>query len=422
MTRLAVVGSGIAGLAAARGLAGHGSVTLFEAGDHFGGHAHTVDVTLGGRTHGVDTGFVVFNERAAPKLAGLFAELGVATAPADMSFSAQLPGAGLEWSSAGVGGVFAQPANLLRPAFWNMLGEILRFNRRASALARSAAPAAYDDSVGDFLAAHRFSRGFRDWYLLPLLGCIWSCPSAQMLRMPVTAMARFCLDQGLLQVARRPGWRSVRGGAANYVDKMIASIADARLATPVRRIRRLPIGGADVSTDRGTERFDAVVLACHSVDALALLADASADERELLGAFHSQRNRVILHTDARVLPMRSSAWAAWNYEAGRGAPADDESVCVHCLVNRLQPLPFDVPVIVSLNPILEPAAASVQGEFHYAHPVFDRRALAAQVRLPALQGRADTWFCGAWTGLGSHEDGLASALDVCARLIGRPAP
>jgi predicted NAD/FAD-binding protein len=181
-------------------------------------------------------------------------------------------------------------------------------------------------------------------------------------------------------------------------------------------VKRLPIGGVDVSTDRGTERFDAVVFACHSVDALAILADASADEREVLGAVHYQRNRAILHTDVGVLPLREAAWAAWNYEASREPAGESAAVCVHVLVNRLQRLPFEVPVIVSLNPIQEPAAASVQGEFHYAHPIFDRRALAAQERLPAVQGRADSWFCGAWTGLGTHEDGLASALDVCARL------
>jgi uncharacterized protein len=414
MRRIAVIGSGIAGLAAARGLAAHASVTLFEAADRFGGHAHTVDVSLGGRTHGVDIGFTVFNEDAAPKLAGLLAELGVATAPAEMTFSAQVPTAGIEWSSAGAAGVFAQPANVARLAFLNMLGEIPRFNHHALALARAAPATAHDDSVGDFLAAHRFSKGFRDWYLLPLLGCIWSCPTEQMLRMPAAAMARFCRDHGLLKALGRTHWHSVRGGADVYVHRMLASIADARLATPVRRIRRLPIGGADVSTDRGTERFDAVVFACHSVDALALLADASADELAVLGAFHYQRNRAILHTDVRVLPLRTAAWAAWNYEAGRDREA--EAVCVHVLVNRLQPLPFEVPVIVSLNPIVEPAAASVQGEFHFAHPVFDRRALTAQARLPELQGRANTWYCGAWTGLGSHEDGLRSALGVCARL------
>jgi len=419
MKRIAVIGSGIAGLAAARGLSGSAQVTLFEAGDHFGGHAHTVDVSLRGRTHGVDIGFVVFNEQASPKLAALLSELGVATAAAEMSFSAQVPTANVEWSSVGPGGVFAQGANLLRPSFWNMLGEIVRFNRHAGSVARGRARVASDDSLGDFLVLHRFSKGFRDWYLLPMLGCIWSCPPTTILRMPVAPLARFCAEQGLLRVGRRRHWRSVRGGASVYVDKMLATVADARLATPVRRIRRLPMGGADVSTDRGSERFDAVVLACHSVDSLALLADPSGDERELLGSLHYQRNRAILHTDTRVLPLRKSAWAAWNYEAGRDESSEDAAVCVHRIVNRLQPLPFDVPVIVSLNPVQEPAAASVQGEFHYAHPVFDRRAIAAQARLQALQGRADTWFCGAWTGLGSHEDGLRSALDVCAAIAPR---
>jgi len=417
MKRIAVVGSGIAGLAAARGLAKHAQVTLYEAADRFGGHAHTVDVSLGGRAHGVDIGFTVFDEGAAPKLAALLAELGVATAPAEMSFSAQIPAAGIEWSSAGAGGVFAQRGNLLRLAFWNMLGEVPRFNRHAAALARKAADVAHDDSVGDFLAAHRFSKGFRDWYLLPLLACIWSCPSEQMLRMPAAAMARFCRDHGLLRTLRRPRGRSVLGGADVYVRRILASLADARLATPVRRVRRLPMGGADIATDRGTERFDAVVFACRGVDALAALSDASDDEREVLGAFHFQRNRAILHTDVGVLPLREAAWAAWNYEAARDPAGEAAGVCVHVLANRVQRLPFEVPVIVSLNPIHEPAAASVQGEFHYAHPIFDRRALAAQERLPLLQGRGGAWFCGAWTGLGTHEDALASGLDVAARLV-----
>jgi predicted NAD/FAD-binding protein len=422
MKRIAVIGSGIAGLAAARGLAAQARVTLYEAADYFGGHTHTVDVSHDGVTHGVDTGFLVFNERTYPRLVALFADLGVQTARSEMSFSVQVPSAGLEWSGTGLDGVFAQRANLLRPAFWNMLGEIVRFNRIATRLARdtsSRGRAAFDESVGDFLAAHRFSKGFRDWYLLPMIGCIWSCPTEQMLRFPVATLLRFCANHGLLQIAGRPQWYTVRDGARCYVEKMLESIPDARLAAPVRRVKRLPIGGADVSTDAGTERFDAVVMACHSDQALALLADPSADEREVLGGIHYQRNRAILHTDASVLPQRKNAWAAWNYERARDTAGDQVAVCLHYLINRLQPLPFTAPVIVSLNPIHEPRAHLVQGEFHYAHPVFDRRALAAQARLPALQGRADTWFCGAWTGYGFHEDGLVSALAVCAGLTAR---
>jgi predicted NAD/FAD-binding protein len=418
--RVAVIGAGIAGLAAARGLAAHARVTLYEAADYFGGHAHTVDLTLGGWTHGVDTGFLVFNERAYPKLVALFAELGVATAKAEVSFSAQIRAAGIEWSSAGPGAVFAQRSNLLRPAFWNMLAEIARFNHIAASLARDASPkglAALDDTVGDFLAEHRFAKAFREWYFLPMIGCLWSCPSEQMLRFPIATVIRFCHRHGLLRVTGRPQWYTVRDGARCYVEKMLESIPDARRGSAVRRVKRLPIGGADVSTDSGTERFDAVVMACHSDQSLGLLADATADEREVLGAIRYQRNRAILHTDASVLPLRKAAWAALNYERAPGASEEETAICLHYLINRLQPLPFDAPVIVSLNPIQEPDAASVQGEFHYAHPIFDRRAIAAQARLPALQGRADTWFCGAWAGHGGHEDGLVSALDVCARVI-----
>jgi len=420
--RIAVVGSGIAGLAAARALTRHARVTLYEAADYFGGHAHTVDVTLDGWTHAVDTGFLVFNERTYPKLVALFAELGVHTAPSEMTFSAQIRPAGIEWGGASLDAVFAQRSNLLRPAFWNMLGEIVRFNRIASALARDTSAhgdAARDDSVGDFLAEHRFSNGFRDWYFLPMIGCIWSCPTEQMLRFPVATLLRFCANHGLLQLTGRPQWLTVRDGSRCYVEKIVEGLADARLATPVRRVRRLPGGGADVTTDAGSERFDAVVMACHSDQSLALLADASNDEREVLGAIRYQRNRAILHTDASLLPLRRGAWAAWNYERAPGGGDDEIAVCLHYLINRLQPLPFTTPVIVSLNPVQEPHAASVQGEFHYAHPVYDRRAIAAQARLPELQGRADTWHCGAWTGYGFHEDGLASALDVSARLVAR---
>jgi predicted NAD/FAD-binding protein len=418
--RIAVVGAGIAGLAAARGLARSDRVTLFEAADHFGGHAHTVDFTLGGRTHAVDTAFVVYNERAHPNVAALFAELGVGTATAEMSFSAQIPSARIEWSSASLGSVFAQRSNLLKPAFWNMLGEVRRFRGIAARLlARDSERhrATLDDGLGDFLQARRFSSAFRDWYLLPIVATIWSCPPEQMLRFPLGELLRFCAAHGLLQLGKPAPWRSVRGGASIAVDRMLDAIPDARRATAVRQVRRIAAGGVELATANGSERFDAVVLACHSDQALALLADPSDDERDVLGAIRWQRNRAVLHSDVRALPQRKAAWAAWNYErSGSREAGESGTVCVHVLVNRLQPLPFDAPAIVSLNPLFEPIGKLVQGEFHYAHPLFDRRAIAAQARLPALQGRRDTWYCGAWTGRGSHEDGLVSALAVCRAL------
>ena len=420
MKRVAVVGSGIAGLAAAHGLAHRGRVTLFEAGDWFGGHANTVDVELEGKSHGVDTGFLVYNERTYPALIGLFAELGVATAPSDMSFSVRVPGADLEWSGSSLDTVFAQRRNLVRPAFWGMLGEVVRFNRIATALARgqsTGGAASLDESIADFLDEHRFGTAFRDWYFLPMIGSIWSCPTDQMLRFPISTMIRFCHNHGLLQIADRPQWHTVRGGARTYVAKMLETIADARLRTPVRSVSRLPQGGVELATDAGSERYDAVVLACHSDQALALLADASDDERRVLGAIRYQPNRAVLHTDRSVLPARPRAWAAWNYERATGKGRDETAVCLHYLINRLQPLPFTAPVIVSLNPVSEPAAATVHGEFSYAHPVFDAAAVAAQARLPALQGRGGVWFCGAWTRYGFHEDGLLSGRAACDGIV-----
>jgi predicted NAD/FAD-binding protein len=421
MRRIAVVGSGIAGLAVAHGMAGEAAVTLFEAGDYFGGHTHTVDVTLDGVTHGVDTGFLVLNERTYPNLLRLFAQLGVETAPSDMSFSvrvpAKLPDQALEWSGSDLNSVFAQRRNLLRPRFWRMLAELLRFNRVATALALGGDATRLDQPIGEFLAEQRFSPEFRDWYFLPMIGCIWSCPTEQMLRFPVATMIRFCHNHGLIQVANRPQWFTVRGGARSYVGKMLRQIPDARLNSPVRSVRRVPPGqgsaGVFVATDAGSERFDDVVLACHSDQSLALLADATAAERGLLGAVRYHHNRAVLHTDVSVLPKRRLAWAAWNYERAAEASREQTGVCLHYLINRLQPLPFKTPVIVSLNPLSAPRADSVHGEFDYAHPVFDAAAIAAQQRLPAIQGQAHTWFCGAWTRYGFHEDGLMSGLAVC---------
>jgi predicted NAD/FAD-binding protein len=425
LPRVAVVGSGIAGLTVAYGLAGRAQVTLFEAGRYFGGHTHTVDVTLDGLTHGVDTGFLVLNERTYPNLLRLFDELGVEVAPSDMSFSVQVPDLPLEWSGSSLNTVFAQRANLARPRFWGMLADILRFNRIATSLVTSGDADELSEPIGDFLARHRLGDAFRDWYFLPMIGCIWSCPTDQMLRFPVATLIRFCHNHGLLQVTRRPQWYTVRGGARRYVEAMLRRIPDARLNTPVHSVRRVPPGsgsaGVYLGTDAGAERFDDVVLACHSDQALALLADPTPQERATLGAIRYQANRAVLHTDAGVLPSRRAAWAAWNYERAASAPREQAAVCLHYLLNRLQPLPFRTPVIVSLNPVTEPRPGTVIDTFDYAHPVFDAAAIAAQKRVPALQGQAHTWYCGAWTGYGFHEDGLKSGQAVLRAMARRDA-
>ena len=424
MRRIAVIGSGISGLAAAWRLQPHAAVTLFEAGQYFGGHTHTVDVTLDGPrgpvTHGVDTGFLVFNHRTYPNLVALLDELQVHSTPSEMSFSVQVPGHGLEWSGSDLGGVFAQRRNLLRPGFWRLLADLLRFNRLTQGIAVRNAESELHEPIGDFLQRHGFSAAFRDWYFLPMLGSIWSCPTDQMLSFPVATMIRFCHNHGLIQIAHRPQWYTVTGGARRYVDKMIARLADARLATPVRQVRRhLPGGnmGVLVCTDDGAERFDEVVFACHADQALALLEHPTDQERAVLGRIRYQPNRAVLHTDTTLLPQRRRAWAAWNYERALDDSRERTAVCLHYLLNRLQPLPFERAVIVSLNPAREPRPQDVVDAFDYQHPVFDLDAIRAQHELPQLQGVLRSWYCGAWTGYGFHEDGLKSGLEVARHLL-----
>ncbi len=421
--RVAIIGSGISGLAAAYALHRQAAVTLFEAGDYFGGHTHTVDITLptpqGPVCHGVDTGFLVFNERTYPELIRLFAELDVDTAKSDMSFSVKVDaigGQGLEWSGCSLNSVFAQRGNLARPKFLRMLADIVRFNRITTALASAGAEAAMMQPLGDFLRTEKFSDAFRDWYFLPMMGCIWSCPTDQMLQFPVATMIRFCHNHGLLQITNRPQWWTVRGGARHYVEKITARIGDKRLNTPVRRVER-SAEGVRIVTDGQAERFDKVVLATHSDQSLALLAGASPAERAALGAIRYQPNRAVLHTDASVLPARPLAWAAWNYERAQPSGRESATVCLHYLLNRLQPLPFTQPVLVSLNPLREIARKHIMGEFDYSHPVFDAAAIRAQQQLAALQGLQHSYFCGAWTGYGFHEDGLKSGLQAARQLL-----
>lgn len=422
--KIAVVGAGISGLASAYRLvqAGH-AVTLFEANDYFGGHTHTVDVTLDDITYGVDTGFLVFNHKTYPNLVQLFDELKIETVATDMSFSVKTPLAQrtLEWSGGNLNTVFAQRRNLLSPRFHRMLRDILRFNKAATALAEQARSnnnqtgdihTPGEISLGNYLNRHDYSAEFRNWYLLPMAGCIWSCPTEQMLAFPLSTFVNFCHNHGLLQVSDRPQWRTVKGGARQYVDKLLAGIPDHRIGNPVLAINRKMVGNIMqifIDSANSSEMFDHVVLASHSDQSMRLLQDISPIERRILSAVKYQPNRAVLHTDASCLPKNKLTWSAWNYQSLSGK---EPQVCVHYLINKLQPLLFKQPVIVSLNPIDEPDPSSVIASYDYEHPVFDNAAVAAQRELHRIQGHYNTWFAGAWTGYGFHEDGLKSGLAV----------
>jgi predicted NAD/FAD-binding protein len=419
--KIAIIGSGISGLGAAHALRDDARITLYESGPRLGGHTNTVDVTLEGVTAGVDTGFLVFNERTYPNLIRLFDELSIPVARSDMSFGVSVARGGgrrLEWAGTDLNAVFAQRRNLLSPVFLGMLRDILRFNREATRIAQE--PGRHDgESLGGFLDRGGFGDAFRHWYLLPMAAAIWSCPMETMLAYPLATFARFCHNHGLLQVENRPQWFTVRGGARQYVRRIASRIPDVRVGDEVVAVRRDAVSGRVVVDSRsGSERYDHVVLACHSDQSLAVLADADAAERGILEAVKYQPNRAVLHTDAALMPKLRSVWSSWNYMSDGGR---EPNVSVTYLLNKLQPLPFATPVLLTLNPIAEPDADKVLAEFDYAHPIFDGAAIAAQRRLADVQGRRQVWFAGAWTGYGFHEDGLKSGLAVAQAILGQAA-
>jgi uncharacterized protein len=403
--KIAVVGSGISGLSAAWMLGNKHRVTLFEASAYAGGHTNTVDVTLDGVTHPVDTGFLVYNDLTYPNLIRLFDYLGIVTHRSEMSFSVSLPQENIEWAGASLGTLFAHKRNLLNPRFWRMLQEILSFNSKAQQLLEWSLE--QRATLRQLLDAHRFSAALRDWYLLPMAAAIWSSSPRDILDFPAATFLRFSINHRLLQLKGRPQWRSVVGGGRTYVEKISASL-DLRLNHPVESVSRDDAGVQLVSRGE-TQRFDAVVFASHAPDTLSMLKDADSAERAILGSFRYQPNRALLHTDRRFLPRRDSLWSAWNYLA---TGDDSRAVCVSYLLNTLQQTPFTTPLMVTLNPAEEPAPGTVIRSFDYDHPVFDQAAIDAQARLPSIQGRKRAWFCGAWCGYGFHEDGLRSALNI----------
>jgi predicted NAD/FAD-binding protein len=417
--RIAVVGTGIAGLATAWLLARRHAVTVFEADARVGGHSHTVMVETGGGPVPVDTGFMVYNEQTYPLLTRLFAHLDVPTQTTTMSFSASIADGSLEYGGGSLKALLAQRTNLLRPAFVRMLLDIVRFNR--TGLAYLQQPGDDDLTLGDFLARHGFGRSLGEWYLLPMAAAIWSAPVGRMLEYPARSFLSFFANHGLLSIQGHHVWRTVAGGSREYVRRMVAELGPRIcLAMPVRAVRRFP-GGVEVTTAPGqTGRFDQVVMACHADQASSLIEDAGPRERELLACFPYQPNRALLHGDPSLMPRRRAVWSSWNYLAQR-ATAQAARVSVSYWMNSLQSLPCAENVFVSLNPLREPDPRLVHAEIDYAHPVFDRAAVAAQRRMGEIQGAGGIWYAGAWLGHGFHEDGLRAAVAV-ARGLGVAPP
>lgn len=404
---IAVIGGGISGLAAAWLLNQKHQVTLFESADYLGGHTHTVDVMLDGMVHPVDTGFLVHNTLTYPNLIQLFDHLGVETYESDMSFSVRVADKQLEWAGTHLGTVFGQSRNLVRPAFWRMVSDILKFNDRAEAHLEWAE--AGQATLGQLLEQCGYSSSFRDWYLLPMAAAIWSSSPKDILNFPASTFLHFCLNHRLLQVNDRPQWRTIVGGGRSYVEKMAGEL-DVRLSASVTSVRRSKQGAHVVVHDE-EQTFDAVVLATHAPESLAMLVDATPQERTLLRAIPYQQNTVVLHTDARFLPERKRLWSAWNY---LNTSDSKDALCVTYWLNKLQNLPFKQPVLVTLNPPSGFEPEHPLAVYDYEHPVFDQAAIHAQKQLADIQGEQKTWFCGAWCGYGFHEDGLKSALRVVA--------
>lgn len=411
--RIAIIGSGVSGLVCALLLHGRHDVVLYEADDRAGGHSHTHQVELPDATVSVDTGFLVYNERTYPLFCRVLDRLGVATQPSDMSFSVTDARTGIEWRGTSLSTVFAQRRNVGRPAFARMLVDIGRFNRLARGLLEDPPPDHV--TLEDVLVPHRWSSGFRDWYLVPLGSSIWSADPKTFSRIPAATFARFFERHGLLRLRDQPSWRTVTGGSQTYVQAILGPLeaeGRLRLGTPIDKIRR-ETGGVELVGPGGAESFDHVIVATHSDQALRMLSDPDRAERSTLGAIRYQANRATLHTDAQLLPRTRRAWASWNYHRLH-AETDQATLTYH--LNQLQAIPSTTPVLVTLNQDEAIDPELVLARMDYAHPVLDSAAIAAQRHHAEINGVRRTWFCGAYWGYGFHEDGVRSAVETCRTL------
>jgi hypothetical protein len=415
--KIAVIGAGISGMGAAHMLARDHAVTLFETGDRLGGHARTVMAGKRG-DQPVDTGFIVFNYANYPHLAALFEELNVPVVPSNMSFGASIDGGRIEYALTSLNALFAQRRNIVNPSFIRMIRDVMRFNRRASGIARDKTL-----TIGQFLDVLGSGSYFRDYYLSPLSGAIWSTPTEKIMDFPAHAMINFFENHALLGVTGQHQWYTVKGGSQEYVSRLEAAMrnngVDIRLGCPVQSVRRMATG-AEVKVAGDTwQAFDEVIFATHSDDTLALLSDPSPEETATLGAIRYQPNDIVLHADERIMPKRRSTWASWVYTEDRVQKSD--RIDLTYWMNSLQPIPMDDPHFVTLNTKRTIREELIYDQVTLRHPVYDLPALAAQECAARMNGTRNTWFCGAWMRNGFHEDGLASAVAVVRGIQGEDA-
>jgi predicted NAD/FAD-binding protein len=417
--KIAIVGTGISGLSAAWLLSQRHDVTVYERADRVGGHSNTVSAKVDGHSIPVDTGFIVFNRKAYPNLTALFDLLQVPTERSNMSFAVSLDDGALEYSGSGLSGLFGQPNNLMRPRFWSMLHDVLRFYRNVPH--EVGLNEDLQISLGEYLDRGRYGAAFLNDHLLPMASAIWSAAPKAMLEYPASAFVRFHENHGLLQVRKRPTWETVVGGSRNYVTRLCAPFADRiRLSAGVRDVRRMNDRVIVTDVHGHSEVFNHIVMASHANETLAALADPSPREQRLLGSFRYSRNLAVLHTDEGFMPRRRSVWSSWNYIGSRTDARN--AVCVTYWMNRLQNLATKTPVFVTLNPPRPPRAGALLHSEVYDHPVFDTKAMEAQRLLWLLQGERNTWYCGAYFGAGFHEDGLQAGLAVAEQLGGLRRP
>jgi len=420
--KVAIIGAGISGLTAAYRLSVSHDITVFEANDYLGGHTNTVNVELDGEHHAIDTGFIVFNDRTYPNFIALLNELNVKSLPTSMSFSVRCDAANLEYNGSSLNGLFSRRSNLIRPAFYRMLRDILRFNKEACGLVLSNS-VSDETTVGEFLRRNNYSREFADHYLLPMGSAIWSCPVGTFETFPIRFIVEFYKNHGLLSVRNRPVWRVIEGGSKRYVTQMVKRFQDrVCLNTPIEKVVRTASAVVVTPKNKPPETFDHVVFGCHSDQCLRMLADPTAVERCVLSEFPYERNIAVLHTDESVLPTKRRAWAAWNYLLNeRTSPKDTHPATVTYQMNILQHLKSRHSFNVTLNSDQNISPAKVLRRFEYSHPVFTVRRAAAQARHSELINTNRTSYCGAYWGNGFHEDGVVSAIRVCDALMRKEA-